>query len=140
MERKRNGLLCASIAPQTCFLSFPRAVAGGICQADGIAPALCCLLTSGFPLSLQYEINKSLLLARTLQFSVWHYDRFGRNTFLGEVEVPLDTWNFESHLEEFLPLHGKVCPCHPSPAAHSLPCLLLLGYSPQWAECCGDLG
>ncbi|XP_075369498.1 synaptotagmin-like protein 4 isoform X2 [Mycteria americana] len=57
---------------------------------------------------LKYEINKSLLLARTLQFSVWHHDRFGRNTFLGEVEVPLDAWNFESHLEEFLPLHGKI--------------------------------
>ncbi|NXP61680.1 SYTL4 protein, partial [Chloropsis cyanopogon] len=57
---------------------------------------------------LKYEINKSLLLGRTLQFSVWHHDRFGRNTFLGEVEVPLDAWNFESHLEEFLPLHGKI--------------------------------
>ncbi|NWS16178.1 SYTL4 protein, partial [Pachyramphus minor] len=56
---------------------------------------------------LKYEISKSLLLTRTLQFSVWHHDRFGRNTFLGEVEVPLDAWNFESHLEEFLPLHGK---------------------------------
>ncbi|NXF98986.1 SYTL4 protein, partial [Sakesphorus luctuosus] len=56
---------------------------------------------------LKYEINKSLLLTRTLQFSVWHHDRFGRNTFLGEVEVPLDAWNFDSHLEEFLPLHGK---------------------------------
>ncbi|NXB12598.1 SYTL4 protein, partial [Cnemophilus loriae] len=56
---------------------------------------------------LKYEINKSLLLARTLQLSVWHHDRFGRNTFLGEVEVPLDAWNFESHLEEFLPLRGK---------------------------------
>ncbi|NWH37973.1 SYTL4 protein, partial [Chloropsis hardwickii] len=57
---------------------------------------------------LKYEINKSLLLGRTLQFSVWHHDRFGRNTFLGEVEVPLDAWDFESHLEEFLPLHGKI--------------------------------
>ncbi|XP_008943125.1 PREDICTED: synaptotagmin-like protein 4, partial [Merops nubicus] len=57
---------------------------------------------------LKYEISKSLLLARTLQFSVWHHDRFGRNTFLGEVEVPLDAWNFNSHLEEFLPLHGKI--------------------------------
>ncbi|NWX62816.1 SYTL4 protein, partial [Promerops cafer] len=57
---------------------------------------------------LKYEISRSLLLARTLQFSVWHHDRFGRNTFLGEVEVPLGAWNFESHLEEFLPLHGKI--------------------------------
>ncbi|XP_039578455.1 synaptotagmin-like protein 4 [Passer montanus] len=57
---------------------------------------------------LKYEISKSLLLARTLQFSVWHHDRFGRNTFLGEAEIPLGSWNFESHLEEFLPLHGKM--------------------------------
>ncbi|NWR68643.1 SYTL4 protein, partial [Centropus unirufus] len=57
---------------------------------------------------LKYEINKSLLRTRTLQFSVWHHDRFGRNTFLGEVEVPLDSWNFKSHLEEFLPLHSKI--------------------------------
>ncbi|XP_059338951.1 synaptotagmin-like protein 4 [Ammospiza nelsoni] len=57
---------------------------------------------------LKYEISRSLLLARTLQFSVWHHDRFGRNTFLGEAEVPLGAWNLESHLEEFLPLHGKI--------------------------------
>uniref|UniRef100_A0A803XPV3 Synaptotagmin like 4 n=1 Tax=Meleagris gallopavo TaxID=9103 RepID=A0A803XPV3_MELGA len=56
---------------------------------------------------LKYEINKSLLLARTLQFSVWHHDRFGRNTFLGEAEIPMDSWNFSSQLEEFLLLHGK---------------------------------
>ncbi|XP_041315151.1 synaptotagmin-like protein 4 isoform X2 [Pyrgilauda ruficollis] len=77
---------------------------------------------------LKYEISKSLLLARTLQFSVWHHDRFGRNTFLGEAEIPLGAWNFESHLEEFLPLHGKVCP-----AAHSLPCLVLLPLGGQRA-------
>lgn len=49
-----------------------------------------------------------------MQFSVWHHDRFGRNTFLGEAEIPMDSWNFDSQLEEFLLLHGKVpthCPC-----------------------------
>ncbi|CAM5140279.1 unnamed protein product [Eretmochelys imbricata] len=56
---------------------------------------------------LKYEISKSLLLTRTLQFSVWHHDRFGRNTFLGEVEIQMDSWNFESQLEERVPLHGK---------------------------------
>ncbi|XP_063169409.1 synaptotagmin-like protein 4 isoform X2 [Candoia aspera] len=56
---------------------------------------------------LKYEIKKSLLLARILQFSVWHHDRFGRNHFLGEVDVPMDTLNFNSQLEECLPLHGK---------------------------------
>ncbi|NXD67131.1 SYTL4 protein, partial [Eolophus roseicapillus] len=57
---------------------------------------------------LKYEIHRSLLPERTLQFSVWHHDRFGRNTFLGEVEVPLRAWDFQRHLEEFLPLHGKI--------------------------------
>ncbi|XP_072837080.2 synaptotagmin-like protein 4 [Pogona vitticeps] len=56
---------------------------------------------------LKYEINRSLLQSRTLQFSVWHHDRFGRNTFLGEAEVPMDSWSMESPLEESLPLHGK---------------------------------
>ncbi|XP_014436282.2 synaptotagmin-like protein 4 [Pelodiscus sinensis] len=56
---------------------------------------------------LKYEINKSLLLSRILQFSVWHHDRFGRNIFLGEAEIPMGSWNFESQLEECLPLHGK---------------------------------
>lgn len=91
---------------------FPPSVLGELSTVWGLPPAhlsLCCL-------SSQYEINKSLLLARTLQFSVWHHDRFGRNTFLGEVEIPMDSWNFDSHLEEFLPLHGKVpaaaLPCH----------------------------
>ncbi|NXK83814.1 SYTL4 protein, partial [Amazona guildingii] len=57
---------------------------------------------------LKYEIHRSLLPERTLQFSVWHHDRFGRNTFLGEAEVPLHAWDFQRHLEEFLPLHGKI--------------------------------
>nr|XP_020657775.1 synaptotagmin-like protein 4 [Pogona vitticeps] len=56
---------------------------------------------------LKYEINRSLLQSRTLQFSVWHHDRFGRNTFLGEAEVPMESWSMESPLEESLPLHGK---------------------------------
>lgn len=86
-------------------------------------------------LSSQYEINKSLLLARTLQFSVWHHDRFGRNTFLGEVEVPLDAWNFESQLEEFLPLHSKVL-ARPPQSSLSQPCQ---GGGPLWAEGYRDL-
>ncbi|XP_029463260.1 synaptotagmin-like protein 4 [Rhinatrema bivittatum] len=56
---------------------------------------------------LKYGIVESLLVMRTLQLSVWHYDRFGRNTFLGEVELPLDAWNFDSQSEECLPLHSR---------------------------------
>uniref|UniRef100_A0A8C5Q2T1 Synaptotagmin-like protein 4 n=1 Tax=Leptobrachium leishanense TaxID=445787 RepID=A0A8C5Q2T1_9ANUR len=56
---------------------------------------------------LQYTIPESILLMRTLQLSVWHHDRFGRNTFLGEVNLPMDSWNFDSVMDECLPLHGK---------------------------------
>ncbi|XP_056408075.1 LOW QUALITY PROTEIN: synaptotagmin-like protein 4 [Hyla sarda] len=57
--------------------------------------------------TLQYIVPESILLTRTLQLSVWHHDRFGRNTFLGEVNVPLNSWNFDSMMDECLPLHGK---------------------------------
>lgn len=45
---------------------------------------------------------------RTLQLSVWHNDRFGRNSFLGEVNIPLDTWNFENQEDESFTLQAKV--------------------------------
>ncbi|XP_048400471.1 synaptotagmin-like protein 4 [Stegostoma tigrinum] len=57
--------------------------------------------------TLRYDITESQLIMRTLQLSVWHYDRFGRNAFLGEVDLSLDIWNFNSESEECLPLHGK---------------------------------
>ncbi|KAM4697076.1 synaptotagmin-like protein 4 [Rhinophrynus dorsalis] len=57
--------------------------------------------------TLKYVVPESTLLMRTLQLSVWHHDRFGRNTFLGEVNLPLDSWNFDSLTDECLPLHGK---------------------------------
>ncbi|XP_051878404.1 synaptotagmin-like protein 4 [Pristis pectinata] len=56
---------------------------------------------------IRYDISESQLIMRTLQLSVWHYDRFGRNTFLGEVDLSLDTWKLNSESEECLPLHGK---------------------------------
>ncbi|KAM4662125.1 synaptotagmin-like protein 4 [Discoglossus pictus] len=56
---------------------------------------------------LKYVVPESMLQMRTLQLSVWHHDRFGRNTFLGEVNVPLDSWNFDITADECLPLHGK---------------------------------
>ncbi|KAG8552992.1 hypothetical protein GDO81_003208 [Engystomops pustulosus] len=57
--------------------------------------------------TLQYIVPESTLHTRTLQLSVWHHDRFGRNTFLGEVNVPLNSWNFDVVMDECLPLHGK---------------------------------
>lgn len=57
---------------------------------------------------LRYEISESLLAQRTLQFSVWHHDRFGKNTFLGEAEVHMDSWRLDKKQDHCLPLHGKI--------------------------------
>ncbi|NXA74717.1 SYTL5 protein, partial [Thryothorus ludovicianus] len=58
--------------------------------------------------TLKYVISHSQLETRTLQLSVWHYDRFGHNSFLGEVEIPFDSWNFENQGEEWFVLQPKV--------------------------------
>uniref|UniRef100_W5K0X5 Synaptotagmin-like protein 4 n=1 Tax=Astyanax mexicanus TaxID=7994 RepID=W5K0X5_ASTMX len=57
--------------------------------------------------TLKYSISRSQLMTRTLQLSVWHYDRFGRNAFLGEVQLPLDCHDIDSAHEECVILRGK---------------------------------
>lgn len=57
---------------------------------------------------LKYVISHTQLETRTLQLSVWHYDRFGHNSFLGEVEIPLDSWNFENQADEWFVLQPKM--------------------------------
>ncbi|XP_075052545.1 synaptotagmin-like protein 5 isoform X2 [Mixophyes fleayi] len=57
---------------------------------------------------LKYVISHTQLETRTLQLSVWHNDRFGRNSFLGEVNIPLDTWNFENQEDECFTLQPKM--------------------------------
>ncbi|NXL50025.1 SYTL5 protein, partial [Podilymbus podiceps] len=57
---------------------------------------------------LSYVISHTQLETRSLQLSVWHYDRFGRNSFLGEVEIPFDSWNFENQSDVWFVLQPKV--------------------------------
>lgn len=48
----------------------------------------------------QYSIQRPQLLHRSILIAVWHYGRLSRNTFLGEVEIPLDSRDLDSsHLE-----------------------------------------
>ncbi|XP_072369991.1 synaptotagmin-like protein 5 isoform X2 [Scyliorhinus torazame] len=58
--------------------------------------------------TLKYVISHSQLETRTLQLSVWHYDRFGRNSFLGEVEIPFDSWDLENKIEDWFLLQPKI--------------------------------
>ncbi|OPJ74666.1 synaptotagmin-like protein 2 isoform A [Patagioenas fasciata monilis] len=46
---------------------------------------------------LRYKIEKSLLKNQSLNISVWHNDTFGRNSFLGEVELHLGTWDWSDN-------------------------------------------
>ncbi|XP_075445670.1 synaptotagmin-like protein 5 isoform X3 [Ascaphus truei] len=58
--------------------------------------------------TLKYVISHTQLETRTLQLSVWHNDRFGHNSFLGEVNIPLDSWNFENLDDQCFALQPKV--------------------------------
>ena len=58
-----------------------------------------CLLLYIFFCSVQYEVDRSKLLSHTLWFSVWDWDRFGKNEFLGEVKVPLTESNLNSRAQ-----------------------------------------
>ncbi|KAH0625221.1 hypothetical protein JD844_033514 [Phrynosoma platyrhinos] len=43
---------------------------------------------------LRYKVDKELLTTQRLNISVWHNDTFGRNSFLGEVELDLRNWDW----------------------------------------------
>ncbi|NXM98002.1 SYTL2 protein, partial [Sylvia borin] len=43
---------------------------------------------------LRYKIEKEFLKNQSLNISVWHNDTFGRNSFLGEVELDLGAWDW----------------------------------------------
>ncbi|KAL8570940.1 hypothetical protein ACOMHN_023612 [Nucella lapillus] len=45
--------------------------------------------------TLTYTISQGELENRTLWLTVWHNDRLGRNDFLGEVTIPMDTYRFD---------------------------------------------
>ncbi|XP_049983246.1 synaptotagmin-like protein 4 isoform X2 [Alexandromys fortis] len=81
--------------------------------------------------TFRYEISESLLAQRTLQFSVWHHGRFGRNTFLGEAEVHMNSWKLDKKLDHCLPLHGKIsAESSPGLPAHKGELVVSLKYIP----------
>ncbi|KAM9341870.1 synaptotagmin-like protein 5 isoform 2-T2 [Pholidichthys leucotaenia] len=68
-------------------------------------------LNPTFNENLRYVVSHSQLETRTLQVSVWHHDRFGHNSFLGEVELAFDSWGFDCHVEEWYTLQPKADNC-----------------------------
>ncbi|ELW59119.1 Synaptotagmin-like protein 1 [Tupaia chinensis] len=57
----------------------------------------------------QYPVPQAALRSRVLSLSVWHRESLGRNVFLGEVRVPLDTWGWDAE-PTWLPLQPRVPP------------------------------
>uniref|UniRef100_A0A8C5PM56 C2 domain-containing protein n=1 Tax=Leptobrachium leishanense TaxID=445787 RepID=A0A8C5PM56_9ANUR len=47
--------------------------------------------------TLKYTIGHSQLETRTLQVSVWHSSTLKRKVFLGEVQIPLEMWDFDDN-------------------------------------------
>ncbi|XP_075892438.1 uncharacterized protein sytl2b isoform X4 [Nelusetta ayraudi] len=52
-------------------------------------------LSPSFNEILRYRVRMEYLRTQTLILSVWHHDTFGRNSFLGEVDVDLSKWDFD---------------------------------------------
>uniref|UniRef100_UPI003AB09029 synaptotagmin-like protein 2 isoform X2 n=1 Tax=Centroberyx gerrardi TaxID=166262 RepID=UPI003AB09029 len=56
---------------------------------------------------LRYRVRMEYLRTQTLILSVWHNDTFGRNSFLGEVEVDLSKWDFDHTQMNYLALKAR---------------------------------
>ncbi|XP_060033358.1 synaptotagmin-like protein 2 isoform X6 [Erinaceus europaeus] len=62
---------------------------------------------------LRYKVEKQTLQTQKLNLSVWHRDTFKRNSFLGEVELDFDSWdwdNKENKQLKWYPLKHKIPP------------------------------
>ncbi|XP_029302229.1 synaptotagmin-like protein 2 isoform X1 [Cottoperca gobio] len=59
---------------------------------------------------LRYRVRMEYLRTQILIISVWHNDTFGRNSFLGEVDVDLSKWDFDHTQMNYLPLKARTAP------------------------------
>ncbi|XP_075931061.1 uncharacterized protein LOC116953300 isoform X2 [Petromyzon marinus] len=57
---------------------------------------------------LKYKIPARELQSRVLNLSVWHNDKFGKNSFLGEVEMELSTWDWGNTAYNWFDLQPRV--------------------------------
>ncbi|XP_026048170.1 synaptotagmin-like protein 2 isoform X4 [Astatotilapia calliptera] len=59
---------------------------------------------------LRYRVRMEYLRTQTLILSVWHHDTFGKNSFLGEVDVELSKWDFDHTQMNYLALKARTTP------------------------------
>ncbi|XP_035242152.1 uncharacterized protein sytl2b isoform X2 [Anguilla anguilla] len=65
-------------------------------------------LNPNFSEILRYRVRMETLKNLMLNLSVWHNDTFGRNIFLGEVEMDLSKWDFGKTHMDVLTLKPRV--------------------------------
>ncbi|XP_050985845.1 synaptotagmin-like protein 2 isoform X2 [Labeo rohita] len=56
---------------------------------------------------LRYRVRMEYLMCQVLNLSAWHNDTFGRNSFLGEIELDLSSWDFNDTEWKLLPLKPR---------------------------------
>ncbi|XP_043115637.1 synaptotagmin-like protein 2 isoform X2 [Puntigrus tetrazona] len=56
---------------------------------------------------LRYRVRMEYLMSQILNLSAWHNDTFGRNSFLGEIELDLSSWDFNDTEWKLLPLKPR---------------------------------
>nr|XP_046262264.1 synaptotagmin-like protein 4 isoform X2 [Scatophagus argus] len=66
--------------------------------------------------TLKYSISRSQLSTRSMLISVWHHGRLSRNTFLGEVEIPLDCRDLDSPDIDCVALRPRAASAMPASA------------------------
>lgn len=59
---------------------------------------------------LRYRVRMEYLRTQTLILSVWHHDTFGKNSFLGEIDVDLSKWDFDHTQMNYLALKARTYP------------------------------
>uniref|UniRef100_A0A3B4AAJ2 Synaptotagmin-like protein 2 n=1 Tax=Periophthalmus magnuspinnatus TaxID=409849 RepID=A0A3B4AAJ2_9GOBI len=59
---------------------------------------------------LRYRVRMEYLKTQTLILSVWHHDTFGKNSFLGEIDVDLSKWDFDHTQMNYLALKARTYP------------------------------
>ncbi|XP_077064756.1 uncharacterized protein sytl2b isoform X2 [Siphateles boraxobius] len=64
---------------------------------------------------LRYRVRLEYLMCQVLNLSAWHNDTFGHNSFLGEIELDLSSWDFNDTEMKLLPLKPRTTnSLHPS--------------------------
>ena len=64
--------------------------------------------SNSYVFNMQYKVPLSDVTSHTLWLSVWDWDRFGRNQFLGEVRLPLSSADLNDKEDHWHTLQDRV--------------------------------